>query len=159
MYIQLINSTFVEQTTNVEQMKCNIYFLTLILLAFTSCKINQKKQDLPVGLWIYKSVSSDGVNIQKGRYNNKGQQKGTWRYRQNGKLYRKEKYRDSIVTITLYHPNGKRSGQGKAHYIEENNSLHFYYNGLWKIYDIKGKKEANKHYEYGILINTQIIEK
>ncbi|UVD80128.1 hypothetical protein NWE55_02215 [Myroides albus] len=135
-----------------------ITIFTLVFI-FNSCKTNQKVGGEKVGRWIFKNTVEGQVEIHKGRFNKDGFQKGTWRYKRNGKLYKKEEFHDSVSFTTYYYPNSKIESFGKTVFIENNEGLHYYYTGSWFIYDIKGKLIQVKHYNKGILEHIVTVKK
>jgi antitoxin component YwqK of YwqJK toxin-antitoxin module len=102
------------------------------------------------GFWIH--YWDDESNIQrKGRYAH-GKEIKTWKYYSlEGKLIKTEQYNRSqqIITIKTYHPNGKKESQGQACLVNEEGSLHFYWQGEWKFYDDHGRLERTEWYEKG----------
>ncbi|MDM1413308.1 hypothetical protein HX057_02430 [Myroides odoratimimus] len=139
-------------STNISVMKYSVFILSLVIIvSFSSCKINQKVEGEKVGRWVFKSTVEGKQEVQRGKYDNEGFQKGTWRYKRDGKLYKKEVIRDSIAHTTFYHPNHKVEAIGKTVLVKTNKGLHYYYTGSWFIYDIKGRLIQVKHYKKGIL--------
>ncbi|WP_353159798.1 hypothetical protein [Myroides odoratus] len=126
--------------------------LLLALLFLQGCTINQKVNGEKVGRWIYRTKIDDKDNeVVRGRYDNKGFQKGVWRYRYNGRLYKKQRFKDSIAYTTYYHPNGKIAETGQTKLASTTSSLHYFYFGSWFIYDTQEQLTHVKHYEFGQL--------
>lgn len=135
------------------------FILLFLLCLVQSCKINQTNHHEKVGKWIFKTeLENKNKNIVRGRYNNNGWQKGTWRYRLNGKLYKKEQYKEGVATVTFYHPNGKIAQKGHTK-IDTINGLHYYYFSSWFIYDNEGNLMQVKHYDKGILKHETQVKK
>lgn len=135
----------------------HIFIVVLLITLFSSCKVNQKVNGEKVGNWVYKT-SIDGKNdVHRGRYRKDGFQKGTWRYKLDGKLYKKEEFKDSIALVTYYHPNRKVASIGNIIFVKEKKELHYYYTGSWFIYDSKGTLIGVKHYLKGVLEHHTIV--
>lgn len=130
-----------------------------ILFIFNSCKVNQKINGDKIGRWVFKSVVEGQSEVHKGRYDKNGFQKGTWRYKRNGVLYKKEEIRDSIAHTTYYYPNHKIESFGKTVLVKNNQDLHYYYTGSWFVYDTKGRLIQVKHYNKGILEHIIDVKK
>ncbi|MFC6097116.1 hypothetical protein ACFPVY_10720 [Flavobacterium qiangtangense] len=131
--------------------------LFLIVFNFSSCKINQVKNNERHGKWIdYNSV--ENVNYKSvGRFN-KGIEKGTHRQFANKKLHRKEKYKNGICKTTYYYPNGKIMSQGNTQLDLTEKEMHWYYQGDWKFYDEQGNLFGISTYDQGNLINQTEIK-
>lgn len=123
----------------------------IFLLLFSSCKINQKQNGEKIGPWVFKTSIDNKKDIHRGRYNNDGFQKGTWRYKYDGVLYKKEVFKNGIATTTEYYPNRKIKAKGQTKFEKTDKKLHYYYFGSWFFYDKKGKLTDVKHYNKGIL--------
>lgn len=93
-------------------MKIILFFLTVVLIC--SCKINQKKNGIPVGKWKYVSGTSTEKNSIIAKYDKHGREKGVWKYFNNDTLYRLEKYYYPYSVDVLYHKNGKIYQIGKS---------------------------------------------
>ena len=129
-----------------------ILILISSCLLLCCCKTNRIVNTERQGLWIEKN-KIDSVNYKsKGRYNN-GFQHKIWRYFENGTLVKKEKYKDSVCTVTHYRDRKKiREGQTK---LRVNDTvLHWFYFGDWKTFDASGKITEIDHYVNGELIST-----
>ncbi|KZE82761.1 hypothetical protein AV926_06540 [Myroides marinus] len=132
--------------------------IALILITFfSSCKVNQKVNGEKVGKWVYKTTINEKTDIHKGRYKKDGFQKGTWRYKYDGKLYKKEEFKDSTAVVTYYHPNRKVASIGNIIFVKEKKGLHYYYVGSWFIYNPKGTLIEVKHYSKGVLEHHTIV--
>lgn len=138
-------------TTKVDVMSKVFWIIGLCTLLCTSCKVNQTKQGTHVGRWVYKAELPEGLNVQSGRYDDQGVQKGTWKYRLNGTLYKKEVCKDSLIAITYYAPTRKVVEVGQAVLVSTLGGLHYYYTGSWFHYTEKGILTDVKQYELGIL--------
>ncbi|TDS62065.1 hypothetical protein [Myroides indicus] len=131
-------------------MKKNYLTIILLLLLFTSCRVNQKKYGEKVGRWVFKTTIDKDKDVHRGRYDQKGFQKGTWRYRLNGKIYKKEQFNNKVAYVTEYHKNGTIAALGQTRLEIVGDGLHWYYFGSWFIYNTKGELTDVKHYELGI---------
>lgn len=66
--------------------------------------------------------------VEKYRNN---QEIGTWKYYNNNKLVRKEKYCNTTCKTRFYHNNGKLQKKGYTKLEVNNDSLHWYYYGKY----------------------------
>ncbi len=140
-------------------MGIKVLILFILFCLVQSCKINQTVHHEKVGRWVFKTeLDNNNRTTVCGSYNNNGWQKGTWRYRQNGKLYKKEQYKKGIATVTFYHSNGKIAEKGHTK-IDTINGLHYYYFSSWFIYDDEENLTQVKHYDKGILKHETQIKK
>lgn len=128
-----------------------------IIVLFGSCKVNQKVNGERVGRWVYTTIVEGNKEVHRGKYRQDGFQKGTWRYKRNGKLYKKEVVKDSIIEITYYYPNHKVESVGQSIYVKKEKGLHYYYTGSWFLYDPKGMLIGVKHYKEGVLEHYTIV--
>src|SRR5690606_30982815 len=87
----------------------------------------------------------------RGRYHN-GFEIKTWRFRENGKLVRREIYSDSVCLVTHYR-NGKKSLEGHTKLRVSDKDIHWFYTGDWREYDADGNLVAIRTYENGELVN------
>lgn len=139
-------------------MKCVGLIIALLLLTlFSSCKVNQKTNGEKVGRWIYVTTVEGNKEVQRGKYRQDGFQKGTWRYKRNGKLYKKEVFKDTLICITYYYPTHKVESVGQSIYVKKKKGLHYYYTGSWFLYDPKGRLIGVKHYKEGVLEHYTIV--
>src|SRR6187399_2889171 len=109
------------------------------MFVFSACKTNQVKDKLREGVWI-EEMALDSLNNFKsvGRYH-KGEPVKRWKYYKNGKLEKKEKYRENICYTTFYYENGKKQSQGKAMFVLTEKEIHWYYFDNWYFYDENGQ--------------------
>ncbi|WP_410878284.1 hypothetical protein [Myroides sp. DW712] len=134
--------------------------LLLVLLFLQGCAINQKLNGENVGRWVYKTKVEGKIReVVRGRYDHNGFQKGTWRYRYNGKLYKKQQFKDSIAYTTYYHPNGKIAEKGQTKLLSTPTGLHYFYFGSWFIYDTKEQLIYVRHYEFGQLQHETKVQR
>lgn len=123
--------------------------LTIVVMLCFSCSFNRTVNGEREGLWIEKTKIGDTKYKSRGRYNN-GFEKKTWRYYENGKLIRKEVYKDSICLVTHY-KNGKKSLEGHTKLRVSEKDIHWFYTGDWREYDELGRLILIRHYENGEL--------
>ncbi|WP_124019477.1 hypothetical protein [Flavobacterium laiguense] len=97
------------------------------------------------GRWVTMDTL-DSIYITKGKYR-KNAEIGTWKYLYNGRIVKKEKYRNRVCKTTFYHPNGKIMKQGYTKLDSDANEDHWYYFGKWSFYDSKEKLDSVKIYE------------
>ncbi len=105
------------------------------------------------GRWkIY--INNEQDLIRNGRFRH-GKEVGTWRYYYpGGGLYMIEKYKrgsDNIL-IRKYHENGQLGRTGQARIIRTPKETHYYWDGLWQVYDEKGKFTHTETYVKGKLL-------
>lgn len=138
-----------------------IQILTLLIFCsclFSSCKINQHKNGLKTGKWIYKDTFMSITSESKGRYK-KDLEVGIWKDYVGERLISKRKYKDSICHTTEYHNNGQIRAVGISKMISDSATIHWFLSGEWKFYDSEGMLLGTKMYEKGLPINeTYFIE-
>jgi hypothetical protein len=143
-------------------MKHKFYYHTVVFItlacSFLSCKtkINQIKDNLQEGKW----VTVDTLEypyISKGKYK-KGLEVRTWRYINNGKLERKEKYKKGVCKTRFYFPDGKLMKKGYTKYDNNKTEVHWYYTGKWYYYDQKGSLTTIRNFEKGEIKHTRYIK-
>ncbi|GEM_PF-337431 len=127
-----------------------LIFLLLISLASCQSAKNQylelsKNLKVKNGYWEEDDDYPGQHFISKGRYM-KGQKTGRWRTTLNGSRYQKDIYTDSVTKTRFYQSNGKLLKKGKSKTIKNANSVLWYYDGVWKYYDEKGKLSHIKIY-------------
>ncbi|WP_281322206.1 hypothetical protein [Flavobacterium aestivum] len=142
-------------------MNYNASYLKLIflifLLFFLGCKTktNQIVNHQREGKWITVDTL-DYVYITKGKYK-KGKEKGTWKYLYNGKVVRKERYKNGICHAYFYYPNGKIMKRGYTKLDSNDTVNHWYYYGKWYCYNKNGILTTIKTYEKGKIIDSLIV--
>lgn len=122
-----------------------------IVMLCISCSTNRIENGEREGLWIEKTKIDKTVYKSRGRYKN-GFERKTWKFYQDGKLIRKEVYKDSICLVTHY-KNRKVSLQGHTRLRVSENDMHWFYTGDWLEYDALGNIVAVRTYENGALVN------
>lgn len=130
--------------------RSTVFILILIALVSTSCATNRMEANKRVGYWVEKR-SEDGVRYESRGHYHKGEENRKWRYYENGRLVKKERYYGSRSSLTYYHPNGKKSKKGET----KQNGLHWSYDGAWNSYDTSGKRTGIMTYKEGELIREQ----
>lgn len=126
------------------------FFIILSLLC--SCKINRTINHHRVGKWVYKDTVNGVLYKSKGRYK-KSLEIKTWKYFENGKLVKTEKYTDSICDIKTFDHKGKITSTGQSMMVEEKDGTHWYVIGKWTFFDKEGKIIGIRKYEKGELIS------
>lgn len=126
------------------------YILIAIFLFCTGCKTNRTANGEREGLWIEKTEIGETKYKSRGRYDN-GFEKKTWRYFENGKLVRKEVYKDSVCLVTHY-KKGKKSLEGYTRLRVSEKDIHWFYTGDWHEYDALGNLVAVRTYKDGELV-------
>ncbi|MHC5309916.1 hypothetical protein ACYSNM_07560 [Myroides sp. LJL116] len=133
-------------------------FFSIVVLFLQSCAINQKDGIQKKGKWVYQStLSPDLSEIIKGRYDKKGEQKGTWKTKHNNKLVKKERFIKNKVLIYYYHPNGKIERKGQGFFSHIGPQSRFYYQGIWFLYNTKGELIQTNYYKQGKLEQQNIV--
>lgn len=120
-----------------------LIFSSCILL---SCKINQRKNGLKTGKWVYKDTFMNVISESRGRYK-KDFEVGTWKDYISETLITKRKYKDNICHTTHYHKNGQIRAIGISKMIIDSTNLHWFLSGEWKFYDSEGVLLGTKIYE------------
>ena len=134
-------------------MKSFLIVLTAIItIGFSSCKTNKTINHHREGKWIFKDTVNGVLHKSKGKYKLSREIK-TWKYFENRKLVKTEKYEDNICHIKTFDEKGKTTSIGKSIIVEENNETHWYLTGDWIFFDKKGKIIGIKKYEKGELIS------
>jgi len=129
-------------------------FLSLLLIIFTllGCKTNRTVNHDRVGRWVYKDTINGVLYKSKGRYKKSIEIK-TWRYYENRKLVKTEKYSNGVCTITTFDHKGRITSKGQSMMVEEQDGTHWYTIGEWTFYDQNGKIIGIKKFEKGELIS------
>jgi len=138
-------------------MKFLLTFLTLYLaIGFSSCKTNKTINHHREGKWIYKDSVNDVLYKSKGRYK-KGCEIKTWKYFENGKLVKIEKYNNSICIVKTFDTKRRLTSVGQSILVEDKEETHWYLDGNWTFFDDKGKVIGIKKYLKGELISENKI--
>ncbi|MDQ3045942.1 MAG: hypothetical protein M3R27_00215 [Bacteroidota bacterium] len=133
------------------------FCLIFAMNSYSQKKINQYKNGRKQGLWIaYNDSTKTGI-YSTGRYR-KGYSKGIWKYyHENGKLKKHERTIFRTMYTRLYHPNGKLYKKGKAKIIQNDELIHYYYYGPWKVYTNNGKLHLIQEFNEGKCISEKLI--
>lgn len=132
-------------------------FLVLLCFLFLSCKTNQLRNKKRVGLWIEKTQIDTIEYKTIGKYRN-GEPIKTWKYLENNRVTKKEKYRKDICYTTFYHSNGKIASIGKTKLTTKDLEIHWFYFDEWKNLDQNGKLIKIRIYKDGELISDKKVE-
>ena len=138
-------------------MNFRLLFFALLLLLIYSCKTNQTINHHREGKWVYKDTVNGILYKSKGRYKKSVEIK-TWRYYENRKLVKIEKYQDSLCSIKTFDQKGRITATGQSMMVEEANGTHWYIIGEWTFYNAKGQAIGIKKYQKGELISETTIE-
>ncbi len=130
-----------------------VFLLFLVFLIF-SCKTNKTINHHREGKWVFKDTVNGILYKSKGKYKQSREIK-TWKYFENHKLVKTEKYQDSICYSKTFDEKGRVTSIGKSIIIDENNETHWYLTGDWIFFDEKGKIIGIKKYEKGELISEK----
>jgi hypothetical protein len=128
-----------------------------ILFLIGGCKTNQTINHHREGKWVYKDTVNGILYKSKGRYKKSVEIK-TWRYYENRKLVKIEKYQDSLCSIKTFDQKGRITATGQSMMVEEANGTHWYIIGEWTFYNAKGQAIGIKKYQKGELISEITIE-
>lgn len=84
---------------------------------------------------------------------------GTWHYYSpGGQRERTEHFhRAGLVTLTIYHPNGEVAKRGRARYVDNASSVHFFWFGEWRCYSESGRPLPSEYYHNGVKADTPLI--
>lgn len=135
-------------------MKTKALYFFLFCLMVTSCKINQFKNNLRHGRWVYEDSTSNDVMLSKGRYRN-GNEIGKWKHYTNGILFRQEKFKGNKAQVVNYYPNKKIESEGTTGLDRSAEMIHWYYDGKWNFYTEDGKLDSVKIYDKGDLLSSE----
>ena len=134
----------------------NLFIILLSNFEFISCKstpINQKINKKREGLWIEKYSVDSAQYKSVGKYKNDDPIK-KWRYYLDGKIIKREKYKENICTPNIimkmekYNPEETKTSRQAYKY-------HWFYSGDWKFYDDKGKLIITRKYHNGNLVSNR----
>ena len=128
-----------------------------ILFLIGGCKTNQTINHQREGKWVYKDTVNGILYKSKGRYKKSVEIK-TWRYYENRKLVKIEKYQDSLCNIKTFDYKGRITATGQSMMVEEADGTHWYIIGEWIFYNAKGQAIGVKKYQKGELISETSIE-
>lgn len=131
-----------------------LLLLSLFTLIFSlyGCKTNKTINHHREGKWAYKDTVNGVLYKSKGRYK-KSREIKTWKYFENRKLVKTEKYQDSICNIKTFDSKGRVTSIGKSMIVEEKEGTRWYLTGDWIFFDDKGKIIGIKKYEKGELVS------
>ncbi len=129
-----------------------IVITTFIVIGFSSCKTNKTINHHREGKWVFKDIVNGILYKSKGKYK-QSQEIKTWKYFENRKLVKTEKYQDNICFTKTFDEKGRTTSIGKSIIVEESNETHWYLTGDWIFFDGKGKITGIKKYEKGELIS------
>jgi antitoxin component YwqK of YwqJK toxin-antitoxin module len=121
-------------------------FTIAVIISIMGCKskINQMVNHQREGRWVTIDTL-DSIYIVRGKYH-KNTEIGTWKHIYNGRIVKKENYRNGVSKATFYHPNGKIMKRGYTKLESTAYEDHWYYFGKWSFYDSKGKLDSVKIY-------------
>ncbi len=129
----------------------------MLFLLGCSCKTNKTVNHDRVGKWVYKDTVNGILYKSKGRYKKSVEIK-TWKYYENRKLVKTEKYSNGICNIKTFDHKGRISSTGQSIMVEEKDGTHWYIIGDWIFFDNKGNIIGIKKYEKGELISEETIK-
>ncbi|PJJ10520.1 MORN repeat protein [Flavobacterium sp. 1] len=133
-------------------------FLTLTVIGCKTAPINQKVNKKREGLWIENYTADSEKYKSVGKYRQDDPIK-KWHYYLNGEIIKKEKYKHNICKTTTYFENGKIQSKGQTKTTTDNIEIHWFYHGVWKFYNEKGKLIITKKYNNGELISEVEINR
>ena len=134
-------------------MKSILLKIVLLLFLFTinSCKVNQTRDKVKIGRWVYSDTVNNVSYKTTGKYKN-GIEKRRWLYYANNKIIKKENYKKDICNVINYHPNGKIASTGKTKLLIKDDLAHWFYFDEWLFYDEKGNYMETRTYNNGELM-------
>jgi antitoxin component YwqK of YwqJK toxin-antitoxin module len=134
-------------------MKFLLILLTaFITIGFSSCKTNKTINHHREGKWVFQDTVNGVLYKSKGKYK-QSQEIKMWKYFEDCKLVKTEKYEDNICHIKTFDEKGRTTSIGKSMIVEERNETHWCLTGDWIFFDEKGKIIGIKKYEKGELIS------
>ena len=102
-------------------MKSILFVLTaFIVIGLSSCKTNKTINHHREGKWVFKDTVNGVLYKSKGKYK-QSQEIKTWKYFENRKLVKIEKYEDNICHIKTIDQKGRTTSIGKSMIVELNN--------------------------------------
>lgn len=128
----------------------NLILLSFLILISCKSEVNQyqtikKNVQLKTGKWIEEDDYPEQKYVSIGIYK-RGEKVGKWKIYLNGKIYQKDRFKDSITHTKFYYPDGKILKKGVSKTIKDHKSIFWYFHGKWKFYDENGKLEYIKIY-------------
>lgn len=146
-------------------MSRNYFLLLIIVIVQISCstKTNQylKTKGLQQqrhGKWVEKDNIGEDQYLMKGKYRN-GEKIGLWKTYLNGKIYQKDRIKDSITFTKIYFPNGKTEVKGQSKLTINDDYRHWRYVGDWKYFDAAGKLlYVKKHQSNGKVDSISFVK-
>lgn len=134
-------------------MKSSLFVLTaFIVIGLSSCKTNKTINHHREGKWVFKDTVNGVLYKSKGKYKQSREIK-TWKYFENRKLVKIEKYEKNICHSKTFDEKGRTTSIGKSMIVEENNETHWYLTGDWIFFDENGKIIGIKKYVKGELVS------
>jgi len=134
-----------------------LLFCGIVLSGCKSKPINQKIDHKKEGVWI-DNYKQDSTTYKSFEYYKHDQPVKKWKSYINGKIYKTEKYKKGVCTVTYYYENGKIQSKGKTKIEVNAAETHWFYFGNWKFYSEKGKLTEIKKYNNGELISEERIK-
>lgn len=126
------------------------------MLSLFSCRpTNQTVNNKRGGIWIEEYAIDSAQYKSIGTYKN-GDPVKKWRYYLNGKLIKKQRYHEMYCKTKFFHENRKTRAKGITRLDENPKEIHWYYSGIWKHYDKRGKLMIIRNYDKGKLISEKI---
>jgi len=127
------------------------WVFSIAALGIVSCSINRTENGEREGFWVEKTKIGDKTYQSRGRYKN-GFECRTWKYFEDGKLVKKESYRDSICRVTHF-KNKKKILEGYTKVRITDTMYHWFYTGEWREFDTHGNLVAKRNYNNGELVH------
>ena len=93
-----------------------IFILLFCGIMLSGCKskpINQKIDHKKEGVWI-DDYTQDNVRYKSFEYYKHDEPVKKWKSYIGGKIYKTEKYKNRVCTVTYYYENGKIQSKGKT---------------------------------------------
>lgn len=129
--------------------------LLVFALLLTSCS-NRTVNGLRQGYWKETDTINGVVHTSQGRYRD-GLPVRTWKYKADGKLVKREKYKGEDCFVEHLDINRKVTRSGMAKLSAGGNNLHWYYTGDWTTFDLFGRPIFVDTYYRGELVGEKEI--
>ncbi len=133
-----------------------LFLIFTLIFALYGCKTNKTVNHDRVGKWVYKDTVNGVLYKSKGRYKKSIEIK-TWKYYENRKLVKTEKYSNGICNIKTFDHKGNLTSTGQSMMVEEQDGTHWYIIGEWTFFDQNGKVIGIKKFDKGELISETIV--
>jgi hypothetical protein len=142
-------------------MRRSVYVFVILFLLAAGCAFRHgpigpwsRNRTLPTGErhgpWRTYYDPADTRLATRGRYR-RDRPVGHWRYyRYAGGLDHDDRYRrQGRMLVRQFHPSGHLARRGQARVEVHPDSVHYYWYGLWQLYDSTGRQTGWELYDHG----------